>query len=247
MLLENLSYVEVKAYLKEKDTVLVPIGSVEQHSPYGLIGTDFITAEAVARETGKRMTILVAPTLPYGMSQHHMGFEGTATLSPQTLVNVIKDITCSFLQHGFKRIIFINGHGGNINPVKTAFDQLKYEEKNGIYEIISWFLLKEVQDLVYDIFGEKEGHHATPSEVSITRYLRPEEFKTKAKIEKEIEKVKSYWPLNKEEFKKIYTDGRIESAPWLAKEKLGKIILEEAVRATMEKIKHILEIPVLEE
>lgn len=63
MLLENLAYPEVDAYLKEKDIILIPVGSVEQHSPYGLIGTDFITAECIARETGTRMGVMVAPTL----------------------------------------------------------------------------------------------------------------------------------------------------------------------------------------
>jgi creatinine amidohydrolase len=247
MLLENMSYVEVEAYLQEKDTVLVPIGSVEQHSPYGLIGTDFITAEAVAREAGKRMYILVAPTLPYGMSQHHMAFKGSITLSPVTYINVIKEIVISFLSHGFKRIVFINGHGGNINPVKTAFDQLKYENYSGIFEIISWYQLDEVKALIEDIFGEKEGHHATPSEISITKYLRADEFKTKPQTEKTLEKVETFWPLNKYEMKKVFPDGRMESASWLANEKYGKIILEEAVRSLEKRIKKILNYKLPEE
>ncbi|WP_457644499.1 creatininase family protein [Persephonella sp.] len=239
MLLENLSYVEVEAYLVEKDIILVPIGSVEQHSPYGLIGTDFITAEAIAREVGRRMDILVAPTITYGMSQHHSAFKGTVTLSPITLINLTKDIVNSLLNQGFRRIIFINGHGGNINAVKTAFEQLKYENKPGIYEIISWFLLPEIQEMERDIFEDKNGFHATPSEVSITKFLRPKAFETKPKEKKKIEKPDGYFPLSGEEFKKLYPDGRMESAPWLAKEKYGKLILEEAVRIIIEKVKEI--------
>ncbi len=246
MLLENLSYVEVEGYLTEKDIVLIPIGSTEQHSPYGLIGTDFITAEAIAREVGKRMDILVAPTVNYGMSQHHMGFVGTVTLSPETLISIVKDIVNSFLEHGFRRIVFINGHGGNINPVNTAFEQLKYENKRGIFKIISWFLLPEVQEMEKMIFGDKNGYHATPSEVSITKYLRPEAFQTKPTLEKEeIEKIETYWPLSKDEFKKVYPDGRMNSAPWLAKEKYGKLIMEEAVRVLEEEIKKIIKIEIL--
>ncbi len=245
MLLENMSYVEVEAYLLEKDIILIPIGSVEQHSPYGLIGTDFITAEAIAREIGKRMDLIVAPTLPYGMSQHHMGFAGSVTFSPETMVNVIKEITKSFLQHGFKRIIFINGHGGNINPVKTAFDQLKYENQKGLFEIISWFLLPEVQDIEQGLFGNENGHHATPGEVSITKFLRPEAFLNKAHVAGTVEKKEAYWPLSKDEFKKIYPDGRMESAPWLAKENYGKLIMEEAVRVITNKIRHILKMEIL--
>ncbi len=244
MLLENMSYVEVEGYLSEKDIILVPVGSTEQHSPYGLIGTDFLTAEAIAREVGKRMDIIVAPTLTYGMSQHHMAFPGTVTLSPETYIQVIKDLIKSFLNHGFRRVIFINGHGGNINPANTAFEQLKSEGYPGIYQIISWFLIPEVQEIEKGLFGEKNGHHATPGEVSITKYLRPEAFKTKAHIEKEIERPKYIWPLNKDEFKRLFPDGRMESAPWLAKEKFGKLIMEEAVRAIEEKIKEIASIDI---
>ncbi len=245
MLLENMSYKEVEIYLQEKDIVLVPIGSVEQHSPYGLIGTDFITAEAVAREVGKRLDLLVAPTLPYGMSQHHMGFKGSITLSPQTYISVIKDITKSFLEHGFQRIIYINGHGGNINPTKVAFDQLKYEGNRGIYQIISWFLLEDVLTVAKELFQDLEGHHATPSEVSITKFLRPEAFERKPTKPKEVEKPQYYWPLNKDEFKKLFPDGRMGSAPWLAIEKYGKLILEEAVRATINELRNILKMEVL--
>ncbi|NPA53048.1 MAG: creatininase family protein [Aquificae bacterium] len=245
MLLENLSYVEVEGYLSEKDIILIPIGSTEQHSPYGLIGTDFITAEAIAREVGKRMDILVAPTLPYGMSQHHMAFPGSVTLSPETFILVIKDLINSFLSHGFNRIVFINGHGGNINSVNVAFEQLKYEGRRGIFKLISWFLLPEIQEIEKALFGDKNGLHATPSEISITKYLRPKEFSTKAHVEKNIEKIETYWPLNKDEFKKVYPDGRMNSAPWLAKEKYGKLIMEEAVKIIEEEIRHILKMKIL--
>jgi len=243
--LENMSYVEVEAYLIEKDIVLVPIGSTEQHSPYGLIGTDFITAEAVAREVGKRLDILVAPTLCYGMAQHHMGFKGSITLSPETMVFVVKDLVVSFLDHGFKRIIFINGHGGNIEPVKTAFTQLKYENRKGIFEIISWFLLPEVQEMERDIFDDKNGYHATPSEISITKLLRPEAFKNKPTEKKKINRNNVYFPLSREEFKQAFPDGRMESAPWLAKEKYGKLILEESIRTVANRVRKIMKMKLL--
>ncbi|MFZ1956246.1 MAG: creatininase family protein, partial [Desulfobacterales bacterium] len=86
MLLENMAYIEVETYLNEKDTILVPVGSVEQHSPYGLIGTDFIVAEAIARTVGDNLKLMVAPTVCYGASPHHMAFKGTVALSPSTLI-----------------------------------------------------------------------------------------------------------------------------------------------------------------
>ena len=115
---------EVEEYLRTQSGIILPIGSVEQHGPNGLIGTDHLTAEFVARGVGDRIGCLVAPTLAYGMSQHHLGFTGSATLKPSTLMLVVRDVVQSLAVHGFRRFFFINGHGGNIATVTAAFDEL---------------------------------------------------------------------------------------------------------------------------
>ena len=193
--LENLSYPEVEKYLIKKDIILVPTGSVEQHSPYGLIGTDFITAEAVARRVAEAMHILVAPTVKYGVSPHHMAFKGTVSLKPDTMTILISDIIESLVTHGFRRIVFINGHGGNISSIKIAMERLKARMIEGCFEVISWYEMEEVQQLSVDLFAGHEGHHATPCEVSITRYMRPKVFKTKPVKELQVTNPKYYWPL----------------------------------------------------
>ena len=242
MLLENMTYEEVENYLREKDIIIVPIGSTEQHSPYGLIGTDFITAQEIARKIGTELDIVVAPTLSYGMSQHHMAFAGSITLSPITYINIIKEITISLLQTGFKKIVYINGHGGNINSVNSAFEQVKYENYKGILELISWFLLPEVQEFEKNLFGDENGLHATPSEVSLTQFLRSKVFSDKKK-DKDRDNIllytEEYFPLNKDEFKYFYPDGRIHSSPWLANAELGRRIFERVVEVISEKIKRI--------
>ncbi len=239
-LLENLSYPEVEEYLKEKDIILVPTGSVEQHSPYGLIGTDFIAAEAVARRVSEAMQILVAPTVKYGVSPHHMAFGGTVSLKPDTMIMLISDIIESLVAHGFRRIVFINGHGGNINSIKIAMERLKARMIEGCFEVISWYEMEEVRQLSTDLFTGQEGHHATPGEVSITRYLRAEAFETKPVHELQVKNPKYYWPLTCEEMKKVFPDGRMESAPWLATADHGRKILEEACRAIRKKIEEII-------
>jgi len=244
MLLENMTYEEVEDYLKKKDIILIPIGSTEQHSSFGLLGTDFIIAQEIAREVGERLDIVVAPTIPYGMAQHHMAFKGTITLSPLTLINVVKDIVTSLTEHGFKKIVFINGHGGNLNSMRTSFEILKFENKKGYFEIISWYLLKEVQELEKKLFGDENGLHATPSEISVTQYLR-----SKAFVDKKKEKdrtnlnlpIKEYLPLSREEFRRFYPDGRMGSSPWLATIEYGRMIFETAVEAITKKVKDIEE------
>ena len=239
-LLENLSYPEVEEYLKKKDIILVPTGSVEQHSPYGLIGTDFITAEAVARKVAEAMRILVAPTVNYGVSPHHMAFRGTVSLTPDTMILMISDIIESLVSHGFRRIVFINGHGGNISSIKIAMERLKARMIKGCFQVISWYEMKGVQKLSTDLFNGQEGHHATPSEVSITRYLRKEVFETKPVHKLRVANPKYYWPLTCEEMKKVFPDGRMESAPWMATDDHGRKILEEASRAIRKKIEEIM-------
>ena len=64
------------------------------------------------------------PTLAYGMSQHHLGFAGSVTLRPSTMIAMVGDIVHSLVRHGFERFFFINGHGGNIATVTAAFDEI---------------------------------------------------------------------------------------------------------------------------
>jgi creatinine amidohydrolase len=245
MLLENLAYTEVETYLEQNDLILVPVGSVEQHSPYGIIGTDFVTAEAVARKAAEVLNLLVAPTLCYGVSPHHMGFKGTVSLSTETLAAVAADIVRSLAAHGFRRIVFVNGHGGNVTALKAAFERLKNEGLSGHLEVISWYELKEVSALCKRFFGREEGQHATPGEVSVTRYLRPAEFSGKATQPQEVKKPGHYWPLTGEEFRRVFPDGRMASAPWLATGNRGRDILQQAAAALAKRIEKLKSMDIL--
>ncbi len=117
------SWPEVETYLEGCKGVIVPLGSTEQHGPTGAIGTDALTAEAVALEVGRRTGVLVTPAQAFGMAEHHLGFAGTMSLQPATLLAVIHDLVLSLARHGFERIYVINGHGGNIATTKAAFAQ----------------------------------------------------------------------------------------------------------------------------
>ena len=101
MLLQHATWPEVETYPADNKGIIVPIGSTEQHGPSGLIGTDALTAEIIGRKVGEATKTYVAPTLAYGMAQHHMAFTGTITLQPSTMIIVVRDIVMSLVRHGF--------------------------------------------------------------------------------------------------------------------------------------------------
>ena len=159
---------DVKNYLKKSSTIIIPIGATEEHSDALPLGTDTITAEKMAIEIGKTANRAVAPTISVG-NCHSVtyAFPGTMSLSPRTLALVIEDYLKSFYKHGFRRFLFVNGHGGNIAPIRCAIDEVAPIFTDSRFAVGSWWLFKELKNL-YDNAG-----HAGRGEVSMMMYLTP--------------------------------------------------------------------------
>lgn len=234
-LLAEKTWCQVEEYLKNNKTIIVPVGSTEQHSPSGIIGIDYLTSEFISHAVSKKMQILCAPVLPIGMAVHHMAFPGTMTLQPETYVLVIKEIIQSMVSHGFNNLFFVNGHGGNIAPITTAFCQSKNTNQDFQVKLINWWHLPKVNEYESVHFKDKNGFHATCGEVSVTMWTHPEAYA-------EIVHPKSYeptpqktsWPLSPMEFRKTFVDGRMGSDPLLANAKHGEKIFNLAVENIIE-------------
>ncbi|HEY8013708.1 MAG: creatininase family protein [Dongiales bacterium] len=225
---------DVERYLLRSQSIIIPIGSTEQHGPNGLIGTDALCAEAVARGVGEKADALVAPTISVGMAQHHLGFPGSMTLSPTTLIAVIKDWVFSLSRHGFRRFYFINGHGGNIATVTAAFSEIyTVSSMDGAgnqaslqCRLRNWWQADGISSLSRELYGSSEGSHATPSEVSMTWHLFPEAARP-MRMDPEVAPNGEF--ADAADYRRRFPDGRIGSNPGLATGEAGKRLLDLAV------------------
>jgi len=121
-----MTWPEVDAARDGVRLVAIPLGSIEQHGPNTSLDTDLVIAEDLTLRLAERFhpQILVAPTIPYGMSAYHMGFPGTVTLRAQTYLHVIEDNVTSLLHHGFDSFLFTNWHTGNESALILALQTL---------------------------------------------------------------------------------------------------------------------------
>ncbi len=235
MRLASATWPEIEQYLKSSDTLILPIGSTEQHGPTGLLGTDHLTADAIALEVGKRLEVLVAPPICYGMASHHMAFPGSVTLRPSVYQAMLAEVLRSFYHHGFRKFYLVNGHGGNEHSVRAVFQELKGEGFAGAsFTLFNWWRLPEVSRLADELYGEREGFHATPSEVSLTFFLeglaaRPYDYR---KIE-----TAAAWPLTANEVRQEFPDGTMKSDPGLARPEHGERFFEVATQGIMSSIR----------
>lgn len=244
MQLQMQTWQEVEAYLERSTSIILPIGSTEQHGPNGLIGTDALTAEYFARAVGEKAGILVTPTIAVGMAQHHMAFTGSMTLKPSTLILVIREYVESLAHHGFDRFYFLNGHGGNIATVNAAFNEIQTEQtfagrdgnNPGVRcRLRNWWDGSKVRAAIRKEFGDKDGSHATISEVSVTQHLFPEHIK-QAPDMGPPSKHRGGWS-DALDYRQRFPDGRIGSHPYLATPEAGKRLFDTAVEELVEDVR----------
>jgi creatinine amidohydrolase/Fe(II)-dependent formamide hydrolase-like protein len=113
LLLQEMTWTDVRDYLKSSDMIIIPLGSTEQHGPHLPLGTDFYLSLDTAKAISARTGVVVAPVVMAGYSLYHSGFPGTLSLKPETLEEVLYETAVMLVKYGFRRIMFFNYHGGN--------------------------------------------------------------------------------------------------------------------------------------
>jgi len=137
MRIADLNWMQVEELLGREDRAVLPVGSTEQHA-YLSLATDGVLAERVAVEAAEPLGVPVFPVLNYGITPDFMGFPGTVTLSRQTFVAAVIEILDAIATHGFRRILVVNGHGGNAPAAADVRSWASRRKVNGKPLRLEW-------------------------------------------------------------------------------------------------------------
>ncbi len=165
--------------LAPRATVVLPVAATEQHGPHLPVWVDTLVGERVATAAAERLAeqapVLVCPTMPFGASNHHLIFPGALSLSTDTLIRVLTELTDSLVTSGFRRILLINSHGGNEEVIRLAARELALRHPvlagTASYWTLAWQAMIEEGDALE--VGRVPGH-AGGFETSMVMALEPE-------------------------------------------------------------------------
>jgi len=170
--MEEMNWVDIKKAIKDGfKTVVIGVGSTEQHGPHLPTQTDALIADVIVNLIAQNLkNALQAQTIRVGCSDHHLPFPGTISLRKSTLKALIHDYAESLQKHGFENIIFIPTHGGNFNPIKEAIDEIqeKYPKIKifGFTDLMEFVGAEEKIAEDFNITKEVAGAHAGEVETS---------------------------------------------------------------------------------
>lgn len=167
--------------IEDASVALLPTGAIEQHGPALPLGTDLFAAEAVASGVDREDALLL-PSVPVGVSQHHRQFHGTLWTDPATFAAYVGDVVESLASHGLRKVIVVNGHGGNDDAIERAARGLRERE---IAFVVPWNWWANLQELFAALFDAHALGHADAAETSLVSAIRPDLVREDALAEAE--------------------------------------------------------------
>lgn len=257
LLYERLTWPEVRRAAAEERVCLVPVATLEDHGPHLPIDTDLrITAE-VCRRTAEAAPdeIVLLPPIPHGYSPHHMDFPGPITIGWDTFTRYCTDVGTSLARHGFRRILYLNGHGSNQNLVETAA-RLVGVEYPGVLAAAAFYLSgKEALATVDRLRDSERGGmgHACELETSVYLAIDPDAVDMERAVDERG------YPAGDFAFMD-WADGPLKLMPWWssfsttgvqgeatkATAEKGEALLDAAVRECIGFVRELLEKPLPE-
>lgn len=169
---------ELNALAAAGAIVLLPVASIEQHGPHLATGVDTVLCGEACRRTALRIRetqpVVVAPVVWMGLAEHHVAFGGTFTLSLATWHAVLRDLCVSIRRAGFKRVLIVNGHGGNMAALTALTTDLTRETELDI-ATTSYWNLPHATGAFREILDRQDGvQHACEAETSMMMATAPD-------------------------------------------------------------------------
>ncbi len=240
----EMTWPEVKAALPSIKVAIIPTGSIEQHGPHGTFEVDTARAREYSLLLAERVYphALVAPCVQIGVSPHHMHFPGTLTYSAETYMSVLMDIATSLYQHGIRRFLFVNGHGGNRPTLTLVMNRLRQEL--GVRAAVA-SPTTVVIDFIKERITSPITGHACESEMSQVLYLYPPAMKfdraEKGTIREEIKDVYGKLPIEIGRFWEENTENGALGDATLSTAELGKEVIEESLNRVVTFLRDFME------
>lgn len=174
MQLAELSWPTVEALNKDAPVVF-PIAALEQHGHHLPVFTDSMLLGEIVRRAAERLKdkVLFAPLMWLGNSDHHIDFPGTLSARPRTYLELINGLANDFIRYGFKRIVFVNGHGGNDVPGRQALFEVRQQHRDRKDLLLLLATYWDLGGKVDETFHQKGMSHACEWETSMILRLAP--------------------------------------------------------------------------
>ncbi len=211
VLYERMSWPKVAKAATEDRVCLIPVGTLEDHGPHLPIDADVRIASEICRRAAAEATeeIILMPAIPHGYSPHHMDFPGPITIGWTTFTDYCKDVGISLARHGFKRMLFYNGHGSNQNLVEMAARLVMLEHPEVL--AAAAFVLSSNESLakIAELRESERGGmaHACELETSIYLAIDPDAVDMDAAVDEHS------YPEGPNAWMD-WTDGSLKLMPW---------------------------------
>lgn len=190
MRISEMNWMMVEEYLERDDRAVMPLGSTEQHA-YLSLSVDSILAERLAVEAAEPLGVPVFPVLAYGITPYFRAFPGTITLQVETYISILRDILDAMAEQGFKRILIVNGHGGN-TPAQGLVGEWMAEQTGVRIKFHNWWNAPKVWAQVQAI--DPVASHASWMENFPWTRLAEIEMPSEQKPMSDLEKVRRLDP-----------------------------------------------------
>jgi creatinine amidohydrolase len=174
--LPHLTWLQVRDLKKQIGVVVLPIGAIEQHGPHLPTATDALLAEAITKLALERLPadaqVWRLPVQSYGKSNEHLGFAGTLSLRAETLMAVVMDIALSVAASGFRRLCFVNAHGGNSALLAMMAREIRVQ--TGLMVFNTFTNAGAPDPIEIPALESQYGIHANDWETSLMLHLAPD-------------------------------------------------------------------------